>query len=270
MSIFYKTALCMTAVACSGMVFAAEVFKLEKLSDATKHANVSQQDQVFTVKQSASLFANQRLTLDPAKKYRLSGEFRCIQGKSPLIYLGYAPFDAKNRRIRPANVLTQKNSITELAEDVKAGDKVLKIKDASKWDLIYAHNNIAFNAQEDFSDLPNFDVIGIEKGGITKVGDVWEVKLKTASRKAYPAGTKVRQQKDGGTYIYNASVGSPVKQEWVTRSGLISGEILKEMNGGNNQRLWPGTKSVQVMVMFLNGAPDSVVEFRNIKVEEVQ
>lgn len=190
MSIFYKTALCMTAVACSGMVFAAEVFKLEKLSDVTKHANVSQQDQIFTVRKNASLFANQKLTLDPAKKYRLSGEFRCIQGKSPNVYLGYAPRDAKNRQIRPACVLSQKDSLTELAADAEAGGKVLKIKDASKWDTVFPYINVAFNAKEDFSDLPNFEVFPIKKNSIKKAGDVWEITLETALRKAYPAGTR--------------------------------------------------------------------------------
>lgn len=269
MSIFTKSALCMTAAVCTSMVFAADVFKLEKLSDVSKHANVSQQEQIFTVKKNASLFSNQKLTLDPAKKYRLSGEFRCIQGKSPNIYLGFAPFDAKDRRIRPAHVLSQKDSLTELAENVKAGDKVVKIKDASKWDTVFPYTNIVFNAKEDFSDLPNFEVLSLEKGSIRKAGDVWEITLKDAAKKAYPAGTKVRQQKDGATYIYTASAG-PVKQEWTTRTGVISGEVLKEMNSTTTNRLWPGTTSVQVMVMVLGGTPDSVVEFRNIKVEEVQ
>ena len=51
---------------------------------------------------------------------------------------------------------------------------------------------------------------------------------------------------------------------------MLSGEVLKEMNATVYNKLWPGTKSVQVLVMFLGGTPDSVVEFRNIKVEEVQ
>lgn len=269
MDIFMKSALCLTAAVCTSMAFAADVFKLENLSEISKHANVSQQDQIFTVRKNATLLSNRTLTLDPAKKYRLSGEFRCIQGKSPNVYLGYAPRDAKNRQIRPACVLSQKDSLTELAENVKAGDKVLKIKDASKWDTVFPYTNIVFNAKDDLSDLPNFEVFPIEKDSIKKVGDVWEITLKDAARKAYPAGTKVRQQKDGATYIYTASAG-PVKQEWTARTGVISGEVLKEMNSTTTSKLWPGTKSVQVLVMFLGGTPDSVVEFRNIKVEEVQ
>ena len=168
MGIFMKSALCLTAAVCTSMVFAADVFKLEKLSDVNKHANVSQQEQVFTVKKNASLFANQKLTLDPAKKYRLSGEFRCIQGKSPNVYLGYAPRDAKNRQIRPACVLSQKDSLTELAADAEAGGKVLKVRDASKWDTVFPYINVAFNAKEDFSDLPNFEVFPIKKNSIKK------------------------------------------------------------------------------------------------------
>ncbi len=269
MGIFMKSALCLTAAVCTSMAFAADVFKLENLSEISKHANVSQQDQVFTVRKNATLLSNRTLILDPAKKYRLSGEFRCIQGKSPDVYLGYAPRDAKNRQIRPACVLSQKDSLTELAADAEAGGKVLKVRDASKWDTVFPYINVAFNAKEDFSDLPNFEVFPIKKNSIKKAGDVWEITLETALRKAYPAGTKIRQQKDSATYIYNASAG-PVKQEWTTRTGVLSGEVLKEMNATVYNKLWPGTKSVQVLVMFLGGTPDSVVEFRNIKVEEVQ
>ena len=50
MGIFMKSALCLTAAVCTSMAFAADVFKLENLSEISKHANVSQQDQIFTVR----------------------------------------------------------------------------------------------------------------------------------------------------------------------------------------------------------------------------
>lgn len=67
------------------------------------------------------------------------------------------------------------NTDTVLADAVKKGDKVIKVKDASKWDK-RNFKIVAFNTKADLSDLPNRTF----SSNITKLeqkGDVWEITL---------------------------------------------------------------------------------------------
>ncbi|MBO7146378.1 MAG: hypothetical protein J6W81_01360 [Lentisphaeria bacterium] len=253
------------AVFSLGLLNAEEFFKITKPEDFRKPAGIVQENDILIIKGKKELLSNQKLVLDPAKKYRLSGQFRLQSGSPVRVWMGYNALDSKGRTIYPIYVLARSGTETELAEDVKPGDKVIKIKDGSKWNANSPYTLIAFNAKDDFSDLPNRAVDRIVKDGVKQNGGVWEITLKSPTKQKFAAGTKVRQHADGATHIWNAGH-VDLKNQWVTARGILQGSVKV---GNPRHKLWPGTKNVRLLIQ-VNGKPDSVTELRGIKIEEIQ
>ena len=90
--------------------------------------------------------------------------------------------------------------------------------------------------------------------------------MKTPLKADIAAGTAVRQQFDGGTYIYAAGSSKTVGV-WKTRTGTVSGIAS---NGAPANKFWKGTDTVRVLILALGGSKQSETEFKNIKVEEVK
>ncbi|MBO4631901.1 MAG: hypothetical protein J5858_08270 [Lentisphaeria bacterium] len=260
-----QTVIAALAAVCMGSLSAVEIFRIDKPEDFTKPTEVTQENDILVVKGKASLYSAEALKLDPAKKYKLSGEFRLRSGTPVQVRLGYLPLDRKNRGIYPLYVNTVPDTETEIAASVRRGGKVISVKDASKWKNTNALCYVAFNAKDDFSDLPNRSVIPIAKNGIRQTADGWEITLKQPLKMNMEEGTKVRQHIDGATCIWNTGVAT-LNDRWVVRTGLLSG-IVKVGTSAN--KLWPGTGSVRIHIRLLGGKTDSVVEIRNVKVEEI-
>ena len=143
------------------------------------------------------------------------------------------------------------------------------VKDASKWNMKTPHGYIAFNAKPDYSDLPNNDIAAVAPDGIRQNGDVWEITLKAPLTKAVAEGTEVRQQIAGATHIYAAyQQKSGVTGEWMVLSGVIDGKVSEF--GSYKKELWHGTASVRLMICMLSGKKDTVLEMKNIVIEEVE
>ena len=253
------------AAVCLGGVSAGEFFRIEKIEDFKNPIGITQENNIFIVRGPARFFSVQKLKLDPSKKYKLSGEFRHQSGPQVQVRLGYAAVDSKNRIISSRYVNPVKDTETEIAASARRGNTVISVKDASKWRTNPAIFHIVFNILDDFSDLPNFSAIPIEKDGIRQRCDVWEVTLKQPLKLNIPEGTKVRQHANGPSYIWNTGVATLQKQ-WITQSGILSG-IAKISTP--IRKLWPGTESVR-LIIFIFGKKDSVTEIRNVKVEEVE
>ena len=267
MSIASKLATVILSAACVSMMSAQEVISLTSPKDFNLPKKITAKEDSLLLKGGRiTLFSIKNFTLDPAKKYQISGDFRQIGGKQVLIYLGFAPFNAKNRPVTASSVNIVKDTLTEVAEDAKKGDKVIKVKDASKWNTKGKYTSIAFNAKEDFSDLPNFNLWSTALPNAKKNGEVWEILLKSPLNKNIAAGTLVRQHSDGGSYIYTAG-SAKLTDKWITRKGVISG-IAPFGNVPN--KMWKGTAKVKVLILVTSGDADSEVLFRNIKVTEVK
>jgi len=93
-----------------------------------------------------TLFWTDHITVDSMKAYRISGWFRSA-GAAGLsrTYYGVACYNAEKRPIYPVHVRRVKNTFTELAVAAKQGDKVLHLKDASKWRHNVEYVVAAFN-----------------------------------------------------------------------------------------------------------------------------
>ena len=245
---------------------AAELASISKPADLTTPKAVTEADGVLSGKGNRYLFSRQLIKIDPAKKYQVSGEFRTAAGPAALVYLGFAPCDAKNNLLWARGVNTVANTQTEIAEDAKKGSKTIKVKDASKWNKTTKYSWMVFGAKDDFSDLPNMNAVSTVPQSFKQDGDVWEVALKTPLKADIAAGTKVRQQLDGASYMYSAGA-FKVGDKWIARKGIATGMAK---NGNPSNKFWPGTVTARILILVLQAKNDTVTEFRNVKVEEVK
>ena len=271
MSFATKMSAGLLAAACLCSLSAAEIFSIVDPADFVTPKRVTLDGDSIIVKGSNfTLNSAKTLTLDPAKKYKISGEFRLKEGtESGDLYIGFTPFDAEGRQIRAVAVNAQTKSSTVVVKAAAEGDTVIFVKDASKWNMKTPHGYIAFNAKPDYSDLPNNDVAAVALDGIKQNGDVWEITLKAPLAKAVAEGTAVRQHIAGATHIYAAyQKKNGVTGEWTVLSGVIDGKVSEF--GSYKKELWHGTASVRLLICLLNGKRDTVVEMKNLVVEEVE
>ena len=199
-----------------------------------------------------TILSKEPIPIDPEKTYVLTGWFKRTSKEPTYVYLGYRPLDEKKRQIAPVHVTALPGTETTLVEACKKDDTVLKVADASKWKT-HKHRVVAFDIDDSgaFADLPNRNVTGY---GITKLenkGDHWEIHLKKKCGRVYPAGTKIRCQSSGGTYIYNAAAYKDPGTEWKQFTGRIKG-VAKQ--GAPSTAWWPGTKYAQILILANYGS----------------
>jgi len=102
-------------------------------------------------------FSKATLPVNPVKGYRLAGSFRVPEGVAPQsLYFGIVMYDETGEIIKPQWVFAVKDTLTRLTAPVKAGDRSIRIADASGWKTgaVYV---AAFQADPDGqnADLPN-------------------------------------------------------------------------------------------------------------------
>ncbi|MFA6715783.1 MAG: hypothetical protein WC082_13260 [Victivallales bacterium] len=191
-------------------------------------------EKVFTAPpKSYPTYCLPKVKVDPAKKYRVSVKLKQNGDVAPWVYIGFIPYDIKNRCISPHHgFLNTPKSMTALTADVAKGAKSITVKDASAWKS-GKYYFVAFNVKEDMSDIPNFELAGLITK-IEKTGDVYTIEFSKPLAKDYPAGTKVRQHRAAGTYIYTKCGKAP--KEWTVWKGwdaygkaLRQGVYLKPM-----------------------------------------
>ncbi len=263
-----RIAIALLTVGCA-TAFAAEVLKPAEQKDFQKDARLSFGEGVFACKgNTVILMSSGSFQIDPAKKYKISGNFRAKPGTEPSnLFFGYVPLDEKGAAIPSSSINTFANTETELAEPAKVGDTVLKVKDASKWNTKAAYGLVAFNAKPDLSDLPNKETVDAVPGKIEKKDGFWEITLKAPLKKAYDKGITVRQQTHGATFIYNAAASRKLTGDWQTFSGTISGQAKV---GNIHSQWWPGTKAALILIGANYGAKGNAeTEFKDIVVETI-
>ena len=248
----------------AGSLFSAEALKPVSVADFTgytKSAKNIENGIRFTGTRYLFYKSVKSIPIDLKKKYRISCEYRMAPGSKSAAKLYFAPisYDKNGQEISAVDQYCIRGTETVLAAPAKKGDKVVRIKNGTKWFVKWGA--IAFNAKSDFSDLPNNDFIYISS--IRKNGDVWEVSLKKPLAKDYPAGTSVREQRAGASYRY-VCYAKP-QTEWTESTRIIQGE--KNETAPGYAKAWRlGTVNAGI-VFFTNGSPIDI-EIRNISIVE--
>ena len=267
MSIASKLTVGLMAAACIGMASAEEaVVKIEKPADFTQSSLVKPSENALTLRGRTAFMSKTTFQVNPAVKYSISGEFRHKKGKPVRILFGFVPYAKDKTQIRANMVNGNNTTLTTLAEAAKKGDKVLKVKDASKWNTKTTYSFVAVNAAKDFSDLPNRNLFYTVVPNVKQNGTVWDITLKEPLKADIAAGTAVRQHLAGDGYIYTVRIFKPT-EEWAAHSAMISGIVR---NGLATNRFWRGTASAKLLILVLDGEPKSEFEIRNVKVTEVK
>ena len=255
--------------ACLCPLSAEEIFSFVEPADFTTPKRVTQDgDSILVKSPSFRLNSVKTLTLDPTKKYKISGEFRLKEGaEGGNLYIGFTPFDANGKQITSASVNAKAKSDTVVVKAAAEGDSLICVKDASKWNMKTPHGFIAFNAKPDYSDLPNNDIAAVAPNGIRQNGDIWEITLKKPLTKSVPEGTAVRQQMAGANQIHAASLRN-ISTDWAAISGVVDGKPSEF--GVSGKHLWHGTASVRVLISLTGGKKGNVLEMKNVVVEVVE
>lgn len=246
--------LALSATVCGGVFATEEVLKLSEVKDFSRPVEIVEADgeKVFE-STPGRLMSTKSFEVDPQKTYLLKGSFRNLSQEQIRVYLGFVPLDSNGKEILDRHVNCAKGTETELAEAVKAGDTTIKLK--NDWPKIGKNWQIAFNAKDDLSDLPNRDL-----SPLVDSANGNEVKLSGPLPKAYPAGTKIRAQFSDGTYIYTAAVYRMTSNQWQEFSGKIQDKGWR-----------PGTTRAHILVLPLLSKDnrDAKVQFKDISVEIV-
>lgn len=207
--------------------------------------------------QPYDVWSEEFIAVDLAKTYTLSGHFVSTgsEGRSKFFF-GYVPFDENQIRIRSEEINPVTTAVTEttLYADVQSTDTTVRIVDGTNWlndgSSVYA----AFDIDDSgaYADLPNRDLT-------TKITDIldysgqgyWELVLEGTANVDFIAGTKVRQHKGAGSYMYEAYDQGPPDHAlytWKEYDGTTTGENLYGTAYG---AWWRGTKFAKI-VMLLN------------------
>ena len=221
-------------------------------------------DGVYTVsKKTPRILSAAAFKVDPKGTYQLSGKFR-HDGSEPqkkLLFFGAEAYTADNQHIGSPQVNIFPGTETELARDLKRGDQIVYVKDASKWNRKSNAAVIAFRVQDNLADLPN----RLHSTNIAKIEEkdgVWAVHLKNPLQTAYPAGTRVRQHAHGmGRTFFVANYGVVKPGDWMEFKGTISGIAP---HGALRRQWWRGTVSARILIQATPG-----VQFKDIVLKKV-
>ena len=184
------------------------------------------------------------IPVESGKKYILSGSFKSTGKALSKVYYGFKCFDKKKRHIATYHSNAMLGTDTTLAQECKKGDKSIVIVKAKKmWTKNYA---VAFNAKDDFSDLPNREIVYKILKVVPK-GENLELQLSKGVTKSYPAGTKVREHSPSyGTFTYTTICGKKIPNTMKTYSKTAT--IAKPGQMGM-QYLRPGTAFVKILIL---------------------
>jgi len=154
-------------------------------------------------------------------------------------------YDKDKRPIILSNVVVIPATESILVSDaIKDTKEIFVVKNT---ELLKPKNSmLAFNTEDKYQDLPNFDLSQVDK--IVDEGKQYKVILLTPLKKTYPSGTKVRLHYPWGAPFYWVASGW-MPTEWKQFSTTMKGEAQIDAPG---DKFWKGTKYVRVFAWFGN------------------
>ena len=197
-------------------------------------------------KYQTEIACRQMIPIDFDKTYKLSVWMRTLDKQFPASgYFGLRMYNKDKKPINLNNVAVFPNTETTLIADAAKDTKELSILKNEKW-LKPKDSVVAFNIEDKYQDLPNFDLLRVDK--IVDEGRLYKVILRNSLKKTYPAGTKIRLHYPWGVPFYWVASGwMPI--EWMQFSTTIKGEA---QSGATMDKFWRGTRYVRVVVWFGN------------------
>lgn len=230
-----------------------------------KNSKIVKKGNECTVFYSVPQISAEAFPVAKDKTYTISGEFRAVAANANAkLLLGFCPVTAEGKVINAGNVMVANAQLGELAEAVAPGATQIKVKNAASWKINSTIFRLAFNAQADRSDLPNYALSpNLVPGNLTAdANGVVTLTFKAPLKESYPAGTKIRLHRAGDLYIFVGLHHNPkaLTTSWQKFSGKIS------FKGGPGFQVWyPGTAKAYAALLPIAGGK---VEVRDFQVTE--
>ncbi len=223
----------------------------------------------FEITGSTQINSLALIPVDAQSEYKLTGWFKSGNDKPNNLYFGLLLFDKSKRPIISSSVNALAKSETVVVENVKEGETIVKIQDASTWQLLFQKKRlmIAFDvdASGAYSDLPNYRLYNVthleEKDGI------WQATIAKPLVADYSAGSKVRAHEASSSYMY-AYIKKRIFTDW-TECGSTIKSMVK--SGMPTSTFWPGTKYVKILILANCEQKDGeTLQFGSIRLEKVE
>lgn len=224
------------------------------------------------VSNTTNILSKKLIMIEAGKKYILSGNFKSLGSKASKVSFGFKSFDKNKHYFNAINANVIAETMTTLTKECKKGDKIVLIKANKNWSTFNKSPShpygIAFNARDDFSDLPNYEIAYKVIKLIRKDGNM-ELHLSTGVKKSYPTGTKIRAQSPMyGTHLYTTIRAKKIPSIWTAYSNSAT---LAEPGQMSLQYLRPGTVFVQIiLILNSNKKNDEEIAFNDLTLKVVE
>lgn len=188
------------------------------------------------------------IPIDPESSYTLTGFMRSLDPEQPASgYMGLYMFDKDKRLIAIVNVAAFPETESVLVADAVKGVLEIIVENNENYSK-HQHCAVAFNIEDSYGDLPNYDMSPKVKE-ITPTDDgKLKIVLTSPLRKSYPAGCRVRLHSPWGAPFYWAAQGW-MTGEWKEFSVTLNGIAD---SGTPNNKFWKGTRYVKPFIWFGN------------------
>jgi len=260
-----KIALTMAFIGTASLLCAGEVlFKSTNLKEFGRTTSLSEKTPgIIYAKRITSANCITKFDVTPEKAYRISCEARLssdVQAAQQL-RIGVNAFAENGQPAHISGIMPNAGTETELVAPVAKKDKVIKVKDCSKWNS--KASRVVFNADPSgqMKDIPNFNFIGGSIVSVKQEGDIYLVTLSKVAGQDIPAGTKIRQHADSRPAIFSAP--QKMSTEWKKYEFIIGPGMITKNNASN--KLYSGVKKVSPMCYM-----PAKSEMRNLTLEVVE
>ena len=197
------------------------------------------------------------IDIDPEKTCTLTVSCRSADGKASSCMPFLIQYDAKGRKITTANVKTIGGTFTELLAPLKAGDRTIRVRDAKYWPkkrpLV-----VAFHAEKDYSDLPNYTLAWNTIASIEEKDGAYGISFRNPIPFSVQGGG-VRLHENGGMMFPLG--GRNTTAAWQKMQGSIRG---RERNSFSHNVWAPGAVKAKIGIMVNWNDPDAVTELKEI------
>ena len=222
---------------------------------------------------SRTIYSDEFFPVTPSNTYVLSFDLMSLNNLSTM-YAFINFYDVDKKQIDAEMHMYCPNTLTTLSQDLKNGDTVVHLTDASNWETTgsYNHGLIFWNYVNSFGyQYPEhtysrnkwdklFDLNNINKTNNTiTLNEAW-------NHGTFPTGTKLSQKNAGATFKYLGIVGSIVPNTWTSYKGRI-GDI--DYSGTNMMGMFPpGTAYAKVGFLWNYNKANDQTWVTNISVKE--
>ena len=220
-------------------------------------------------------YTDEFFPVNPTDEYVLNFDLMSKNGLGKM-YSFISFYDADKNEINVKNHVHNAASATTLARDLKKGDTLVYLTDASGWSTTYGYG--FYLAIWNYTNSYGYTYppgtytrnrLTLTKDSSNKLTNLDTTNKTVTLNSAYtgatiPAGTPISQGGDAATYKYIAAVNSTVPTTWATYSGKVGGVDLSGANVAG--KFPPATAYAKVGFLWNNNSAADQIWLTNVSV----